>query len=214
MNFSTDRDLLALDAAVFADLPFAAQQRLRITDGQLDGTTLLTVEGDFAAALVTAGSVVLVDRTPYEVIERTDATTLSVSQLRARLADPLIPAPGPAASDLTVVARTFEPQAALVHAALLRLLGIDPDDPAAALTEEAVLSLTLMARLEALGTLELAYASAATTQGDNDELRRKADHYRHRFQRELRAACVLIDTTGNGLPDETRRPGTLRLTRA
>jgi hypothetical protein len=211
MNFATDRDLLAYDPAVFNELPFAAQQRVCVDDAELSGTTLTSPSADFVLADVSVGSVVLIDAVPYEVIERLGAGSLTVSRLRSRLDDP--PIPGTDAGPVTAVARTFEPQATLVHATLLRLLGIDPDDHGGDLTEDAVLSLTLMARLEALGTLELAYASAATVTGDNASLRAKAEQHRSRFQRELASARVLIDRNGDGLPDERRTLGVLRMSR-
>ncbi|MEM1186798.1 MAG: hypothetical protein AAGI53_17570 [Planctomycetota bacterium] len=211
MNFSTDRDLLALAPDVFNELPFATQQRLRVEDADLDRTTLTSPTADFAAAGVGTGSVVLVNATPYEVIARIDAVTITVSRLRARLDGPAIP--GEDGENLTAIARTLEPQATLVSAMLLRTLGIDADDPDAELTEDSVLSLSLMARLEALGTLEMAYASAATVAGDNAELRTKAEHFRRRFKQERESASVLIDRNGDGLPDERRHLGTLRMDR-
>lgn len=211
MNFSTDRDLLAFDPAVFNELPFATQQRLSVADADLDGTTLTSPTADFHAAGVDAGSVVLIATVPHEVLARIDAMALIVSRLRSSTTDPAIP--GTDGQNLSVVVRTLEPQAALVNAMLLRTLGIDVDDPSAELTEESVLSLSLMARLEALGTLQLAYAAAATVAGDNAGLRTKADQFGVRFAKERLAASVLIDRNGDGLPDERRCFGTLRMQR-
>src|SRR5690606_19408793 len=132
----------------------------------LMGTTLSSVEADFEAAQLDAGGVVLIGGVVHEVLAVLDAETLSVSLPRARLTQP--PIPGREGTDLEVVVRSFEPQAALVHDGLLRLLGIDPDDEAAALTEESVVSLSVMARLEALGTLERIYSGAVALVGDND----------------------------------------------
>ncbi len=80
------------------------------------------------------------------------------------------------------MARTFDLQASLVHDSLLRLIGIEPDDPDNELTEDSVVSLGLMHRLEALGTLERIYSSAFALVGDNAALREKAREYRRRFQ--------------------------------
>ena len=211
MNFSTDRDLLLYEPTLFTDVPWVSQQRLSATDGIVSGTTLTSIEADFELAQVEAGSVVLIDKTPAEVVARIDSTTLSVSLLRARTSDPAIP-PGDGTSQAIVV-RTFAPQAELVSSSLLRLLGLDADNLAQPLDADAVVSLSLMARLEALGTLERVFSSAAALTGDNDGLLFKAAEYRRRL-REASARCpVQIDTNGDGLPDEKRYLGLSRLTR-
>lgn len=211
MNFSTDRDLLALDPNVFVDVPFAAQQRLRVQDGELDGTTLTSVDADFELLGIEAGHVVLIDRIAYEVIDRLDAQMLTVSRPRARLSEALIP--GDNGEELELLVRSFAPQAALVHDALLRLLGIDPDGADEGLTEDAVVSLSVMARLEALGTLERVYSGAAAIGGDNEALLTKVRHYRNRFREAAAQASVLIDVDGDGRADERRHLGLVRLTR-
>ncbi|MEM8737674.1 MAG: hypothetical protein AAGG38_04250 [Planctomycetota bacterium] len=212
MNFSTDRDLLALEPMLFHDVPWLGQQRVNADDGYVTDTTLSSAGSDFVAAQVETGGVVLVDRKACEVISREDGQTLSVSLLRDRLADAAVPVGdgGP----LPVVVRTFAPQAGLVHDGLLRLLGIDADstDPDA-LTEEAVVSLSVMARLEALGTLERVYSGAAALTGDNQMLVYKAGEYRRRFRHATAQASVLLDTNGDGHADERRRLGMVRLQR-
>ena len=212
MNFSTDRDLLVHEPNVFTDAPFVAQQRLHVTDAALSGTQLTSADADFALAQVETGSVVLIARTPYEVLERTDDQTLTVSRLRTRVSDE--PIPGEDGTNLDVKARTFAPQAALVHDTLLRLLGIDPDDPYAPLTEDHVVSLSVMARLEALGTLERIYSGAAALSGDNRELRAKAHEYGRRFHLAAAQSSVLVDVDNDGHADERRHLGLIRMTRA
>ena len=212
MNFSTDRDLLAWEPEVFRDVPFAGQERERVDDGELTGTTLTSVSADFEAAGVEAGSVVLVDRVAYEVLSRDDAQTLTVSRPRARLTDDAIA--GADGEDLPVVVRTFSPQAALVCDGLLRLLGIDPDDEGVGLTADAVVSLSVMARLEALGTLERVYSGAVALTGENEGLRLKAEAYRRRFREAVAQASVLVDVDGDGYADERRHLGLVRLARA
>lgn len=211
MNFSTDRDLLLYEPTLFNDVPWVSQQRLSVNDGAVNGTTLTSALADFVSAEIDAGSVLLVDKTPVEVIERVDAMTLTVSLLRARTTDPAI-APGDGASK-AVVARTFAPQAALVGASLLRLLGLDAEDPDQPLDAEAVVSLSLMARLEVLGTLERVFSSAAALTGNNDALLFKAAAYRRQLSEAASRSPVQIDTNGDGLPDEKRYLGMSRLTR-
>ncbi len=211
MNFSTDRDLLLYEPTVFTDAPFVAQQRLHVTDAALSGTQLTSVDADFEAAQVEAGSVVLVGRTPYEVIQRDNAQTLTISLLRTRLNDD--PIPGEDGTSLDVKARTFAPQAALIRDALLRLLGIDSSDPDDPLTEDAVVSLSVMARLEALGTLERIYSGAAALTGNNEQLRIKAHEYGRRFHLAACQSTVLVDVDGDGHADERRHLGLVRMSR-
>ena len=211
MNFSTDRDLLAYEPTLFHDLPWAGQQRLKVTDGQLNGTTLTSAGADFEAARIEVGGVVLIDLIPHEVITRNSPTELTVSLMRARLTDD--PIPGNDGSELTVIGRTFSPQASLVHDALLHMLGLEPDDPQAEIGEQAIISETTLARLETLGTLEQLFSSAAALTGDNRELRNRADQYRRQFHHALSRATVLLDIDGDGRVDERRHFATPRLTR-
>lgn len=212
MNFSTDRDLLALEPTLFHDVPWVGQERIQLDDGYVDDTTLTSATANFTSAQVEAGSVVIIDRVAHEVVSRDDATTLTVSLLRTRLADAAIP--GPAGGPMVVTVRTFAPQAELVHDGLLRLLGITPGDTDPdALNEDAVVSLSVMARLEALGTLERVYSGAAALTGDNQMLVYKAGEYRRRFRHATAQASVLIDTNGDGHADERRRLGVIRLQR-
>jgi len=212
MNFSTDRDLLALEPTLFHDVPWVGQQRVRADDAYLPQSTLTCVSVDFALAQVEAGSVVLINQVAHEVVARDDANTLTVSLLRSRLSDPPIPSEdvGPA----SLAARTFEPQAELVHDGLLRLLGIDPNETQPdALTEDSVVSLSVMARLESLGTIERVYSGAAALTGDNQMLTYKAGEYRRRFRHATAQASVLLDTNGDGHADERRRLGMVRFHR-
>jgi len=209
MNFSSDRDLLIYEPTLFNDVPFVSQQRLSVNDAELSGTTLSSITADFISAQVETGSVVLVDRRPFEVGQVVDDTTLQVSLLRARTSDPLIP--GDDGTGLSLIVRTFSPQVSLVHDALLRMLGIDTPD--SGLDEEAVVSLEAMARLESLGTLERIYSSAASLTGNNEGLLYKAGGYRRLFLDAAARHPIQIDVNGDGLPDEKRYLGLGRLVR-
>jgi hypothetical protein len=155
--------------------------------------------------------VVVIAGVPAEVISRTDAQTLVVSRLRGRRSDdPIPPAPG---TSLEVVARSFAPQASLVHDTLLAMLGIDPDDTGGAITEGMIVSLTVMARLETLGTLERVYTGAVAVGGDTGEVWKKAAEYHRKFGTACRAARVRLDLDGDGAADFTRELGVLRFIR-
>ncbi len=220
MNFSNDRDLLMLEPTLFHDVPWVAQARVRVEDAMVTtvagGTNIFSAQADFAAAEVGAGSVVLLDAVACEVVERIDEETLIVSLPRSRPTDAAIPVPGYAddmpALDQALVARTFSPQAATVHDALLRLLGIEADDPESR-GDEVVESVAAMARLEALGTLERVFSAAASLTGNNTGLLMKAAHYRDRFRHVLSTASIWVDPTGDGRGRERRCFGLTRLRR-
>ena len=212
MNFSTDRDLLALEPSVFLDLPLVGQRRAFGDDGELNGTTFTTLAGTFPAESVGQGGVILINDVPHEILSRDDAATLIVSLPRVRTSDAAIGSGQASAARFAV--RTFAHQAAVVHDALMHLFGLHPDDPEQTLTEDAVLSVTLAARLETLGTLERIYSAGAALTGDNEMLLLKADHYRRRFAAARERAVVLIDTDGDGFADVRRRLGEAHLLRA
>ncbi len=214
MNFSTDRDLLRIEPNVFTEASLVGQQRLYVTDGQLSGTALTSPTADFVDAGVEAGSVVLAAQSPLEVIERLDPQTLAVSLIRTKPTDALIPPSGLGAGPLEVKAITFELQAALVRDSLLRVLGLDPDgiDPETP-DADAVVSEGVMWQLEALGTLERVYASAAVFDEPGSALAHKAAYYRQRFDELRQRAIVLLDLDGDGLADERRGLGLITLTR-
>ncbi|MHB1156094.1 MAG: hypothetical protein ACYC26_04565 [Phycisphaerales bacterium] len=198
-NYSNDADLLMLEPGLFVDLPLVGQTKLKVTDGELTGNVLSSVTGGFNS--LAPGDVVVIrssesDGAAWAVNTITDDHTLSLAfeptGLNATIA-------------LTVMARTLSPQAGEIHDQLLRAVGIDGDDAGSELTEVSVLSIGLMKRLEALGTLELAYRGAG--------MEMKAGEYRRRFAEAMRGARVLIDTDGDGLADVWRMPGVGRLVR-
>lgn len=204
MNFSTDRDLLAREPKLFTDLAVLAPPRVSVNDASVTGTTLTSASADFIAAGVEPGSVVLLAGTPHEVTARIDAQTLTVSLLRKSLSHAAIP--GTQGTNLALVARSFEAHAALVKGALLELVRTD---------EDAIVSLTQMAYLETLGTLERLYASAGALLdgGWRDTLLLKADGYRRDFHAALRRASVLLDEDNDGFADRRVDLANVRLIR-
>lgn len=209
MNFSTDRDLLVLEPSIFHDMPFIAQQRIRATDAAITGVTLSSASSNFTTAQIGAGSVVLVANQAFEVLARIDDHTLTISMPRNAAADGAIPSTI-TGTNQALVARTFAPQAALVADTLLRMIGLDPDDPR---RHDTIVSVGTMSMLEALGTLERIYSAATAVNQTDVSIRFKAADYRKRFGAACRSARVLIDTDHDGLGDVTRQPGVANLTR-
>ncbi|MEM6551160.1 MAG: hypothetical protein AAF750_03435 [Planctomycetota bacterium] len=216
MLFSTDRDLLLYEPQLFNDVPWLAQQRVNVTDAEFDSqdpTVVSSIDADFTAAAVDPSSIVLIDRTPHEVVTRQDSNTLTVSLPRARTTDPAVP-PTLTGPNHTLQARTFAPQAQLVHDELLTLLGMAPDDPTHGLTDENVISLTTAARLETLGTLQRIYAAAAAITENHEPFFARAERYRRAYQHALRTSTLLIDTNHDGYPEHRRSPAITHLRRA
>jgi len=96
---------------------------------------------------------------------------------------------------------------------LLRMLGFEPDDPHAETTEQAIISMGVMARLEALGTLQRIFSSAVAVVGENEALQQKALTYQREFSHALTRATVLLDRDGDGRVDERRGLSSTRLVR-
>jgi hypothetical protein len=112
---------------------------------------------------------------------------------------------------------TFRPQVGVVHGQILRMLGIEPEDPReGALGESAVVNPGAVTRLECLGALHLIFAAAsAASPGGSAGLGygERAAMYRERFAAERGRVSVLIDTDGDGQPEAMRRPGVGHLVR-
>ena len=211
MNFATDRDLLMFEPHLFRDVPLISQQRLNSNDAQLASGVLICGSANFVSLGVTVGDVVLANDQPLEVLARTDAQTLSVSLIRADITHAAIP---PAdAGQITLVIRSFQPQITLVHNTLLRLIGIDPQDPDATFGADAIVSTSLMAKLETLGALEHIYTASFALTGENQTVQTKADHYHKQFQQALAQANISIDVDADGQVDRQAQPAVAKLIR-
>jgi len=201
-NFITDADLLGYEPNVFNDLPFASQRKLHVTDAAVTGTTVTSATGGFIG--LTAGDVAMIEEVAHAVASITDDNTLELAGAPVALS---------ASVGLAMTVRTLEPQTALMHGELMRAVCIDVDDPDESLDETAIVSVGVMRRLEALGTLSRAYTAAVALVGDNRAITEKAAMYRQRFTQAMSGAQVLIDTDGDGRADTWRTPGVVRLTR-
>ncbi len=206
-SFANDADLMPYDPGAFIDLAGVAQTLIERADGQLHSVTLTSATGGFDALSV--GHVLVIRSGPAAgmaapIAAVTDANTVELASPPVGLG---------ASTGLTVLARTFAPQARQVHEQLLRSIGIDADDPQCPLTVEAIVSTALMRRLEALGTLAMAYQAATSAAEGEPGWAAKAASYEQRFARAVASARVLIDTDGDGLADAWRSPVAGRLVR-
>jgi len=212
--FITDRDLLILEPNLFRDVGWAGQ-RLVAGIGDVAGSTLTltSYDVDLEDGAIDEGHVVTVGAVAYEVVARLSATTATISRLRVSDQDP-VQAPAPVTGG-PIEIHTFAPQIAMVHAQVLRLLGIEPDetDPDA-IGETDITNPAALKRVEALGTLHLVFASAAALSEPGSAPWARADMYRDRFAAERRRASARIDLDGDGVADATRRLNLVQLVRA
>lgn len=211
MNFATDRDLMILEPNLFRDLPFLSQQRFDSMDGILTQGHLNCASADFVTLGISTGDVVQVKDQPLEILARIDATHLHVSLIRATVIDASIPPAN--TSDAKVVIRSFHAQLTAAHDMLLQMLGLDRDDPEQVHGEDAIISTTLMTRLETIATLERLYTAAQTLSGDNQMVESKAEHYRKAFRRTWLEARIAIDQDGDGIAERTCQPAVSNLKR-
>jgi hypothetical protein len=202
--FASDRDLLALEPNLFRDVGWVGQRLIKAT-GAIAGSTLTLTGADVALDVsgVGAGHVATVNGVGYEVIAVLSATQATVSRLRADAAGPVIP-PSPVTGAETFV-HTFAPQLGIVHAQLLRMVGIEPGDPESGVTEACIVNAAALLRLEALGALYLIYAAASGPTGPGSAQGQRAEFYRSRFAEERERAAVRLDLDGDGVADATRR---------
>ncbi len=213
--FATDRDLLALEPRLFHDIAWSAQRLLDVTNASVNSAgTMLTIPAvDLAALGIAEGFVAVVAGVPLEVLERTSATTLTVSRLRAVHTEPPIPAaPG---SNLKATISTFRPQISLVHDQMLRTIGIEPGEPSApgAPAETDITNPRALILAESLGALHLIFSAAAALVSEDSPLWAKARMYRERFTLERRRLTVEIDLDADGEPDAIRRPNAIQFAR-
>ncbi len=203
--FASDRDLLVLEPNLFRDIGWSGQRLVKGT-GSVSGTTLTMSSQDagFDAAGVTAGHVVVVGGTSYEVLSRVSGAALTISRLRDSALGPGLPPSAATGVEATVT--SFGPQIASAHRQVLRLLGIEPEDAAGpgVISESAITNPGALTRLTALGALFLIMSAAAGLGGPDSGATAKAEWYRQRFADERRRVGVRVDTDGDGVADATR----------
>ncbi len=210
--FAKDRDLLALEPELFRDVVWVGQRPVR-GSATVSGTTLTMALPDvaFDAAGVSAGQVVRIGGTSLEIIERLGTNTMTVSRLRAREGDALIP-PSPVSSGQIAEVVTFGPQIAIAHGQVLALLGLDssmPGEPAAG----AVTNAESLRLLESLAAVYLVLVAASAPTGPESPVGQRAELYRQRFEVERRRVVAEVDLNGDGVADVARRPSVQRLLR-
>lgn len=213
--FSKDRDLLAIEPAIFRDLAWAGQ-RLVSGAATIEDDSLTFDSQDIAldAAGVGAGQVAVVGGVGYEVIETLNGQKAVISRLRDTEDAAMLP-PSPIAGADAWIA-TFAPQARIVHGQILRMAGVEPaGTPSLArrVGESAITNGAALARLEVLGVAHLVYAAAGAAAGPRSPAQQRAELYRALFRDERERVFVDLDLDGDGRPDATRRLNLIHLVR-
>lgn len=212
--FIKDRDLLLHEPSLFRDVGWVGQ-RLVKGSAEIVGTLLTFASQDVPLDLanIDVGHVVTIGGASYEIVDRVSSTELTVSRARANESDEVQP-PAPVSSDVCTIS-TFGPQIGLVHAQILRTLGIEPGEPAAVgtVTESSITNPSAFKEIAALGTLHLIYSAAAALAGAGSGMDQRASGYRARFAQARSRVVALIDTNGDGTPDASRRMNVVQFVR-
>lgn len=210
--FASDRDLLVYEPRLFDEVAFASQTVASWSSGEIasDGLTLALAGVDLAALGVDAGWVVVIDGVAAEVLGRVDATTLTVSRVRASAGD--APMPLVAGKGLSVRIATFRPQIGVVHEQVLASLGVG-SAAGGALDESSIVNAAALKRVESFGALYLVFSGAAALVGYDSVLWQKAQMYLARYGSERVRVSALVDTDGDGVADATRRMNVMQLVR-
>ncbi len=212
MSFSIDRDLLAACPGLLTELPLPGLTTLDVTNATLTAGTLTLTAGSFADADIAAGSVLLVDDTPREVLAVSSATTCTTSLIRNDTSDGAIS--GADAAATTVIAKSFAVARGTAYHDLLQRLGIDPDRDGAQDLIDGIVSASVVRRLEVFKTLEQLYLTASGTPEQEAAWSRRAAFFRGRFAEVFFHAKVALDLDGDGQVDQERALSVLPTARA
>lgn len=212
-TFAKDRDLLVIEPGLMGEAGWASQRRFAGT-GTLAGTTLtVTAGGSPAAAGIGVGSVLLVGAGAVVEVLSVGGQALGISLIRAAPGDAPI-APGTSGT-VGVQCWSFEPQIALAHGQLLRMLGVDEVVPPGGsglaaserVSESQITNPAALVTVEALMALRVIYAALPVGQPGGERLTGKLALLGQRVEQQQRVVRVLIDSDGDGEADVVRRLG-------
>lgn len=215
-TFSNDVDILKHEPVLFGELHWPSQVRASGTGATLNVTTLTAGGADFIAAGVGAGGVIYLRSVEgalegaYEIVSVDSATELTISVVRADVADPAI-APREAADSAYRVS-TFEPQAEAVAFELTQYFGLRPGDPTSVIGVENLLDTQGLRRASVLAVIARVYGDWST-QRQGESFCRKSVLYQQLFEKARQRCHLTVDLGADGVADVTRVGGAIRLIR-
>jgi hypothetical protein len=203
MPLITDVDLLTIEPSIFLDATAAATKLMSGSDGVIAGTTLTSAASSFVAASIDAGHVAVVAGEALEIVQRTSATTLSVS--RPRPATSTLSIAPNAGSSLAFTIWTFQRLIELAEQSILAALAIDADHPTQPLQTDAILNHPAVERIVATAAIARVCAVAAAADPASETLKQRASDYVQELERLRQQLIVVLDLDGDGVADATRR---------
>lgn len=215
-NFSTDSDLLKWEPTLFRDLAVPGQRLASGADGVTAGIAFTSESADFTAAGVAPGHVLrLIDEDGqaygcWQILSVESATELLATQVGRAAADSV---DLPVGQDWAWAIDTFDPQAEEVRFELLARLGLAVGDDGLDLGD-LVLQPRSLRRASVFATLIMILEGASGAAQEGRNLAAKAALYRRLYDKELARLRVRLDRDGDGLADDARSPGSIRLERA
>lgn len=211
-NHCTDRDLLALEPALFLDAWPDCQRRIAGDHALLSGASLTYSFGGFSAMLqqgmvITCTTSLLPQTVPLEIVAIVSNTALTVSLPRPNLADP--PACNLADASVSFFVASYQVQIQAAQDQLLERLRRQVDSSAPAAEDFA--DSPCFRRSVALAALAAIFTARASNAGPTDANWIKAQHYRRLAQAELAGVNLAAQ---DGTAAASRSLGNINLRRA
>ena len=211
-NHCTDRDLLALEPALFLDAWPDCQRRFAGVGAQLSGASFTFASGGFSAMLqpgmvITCTTTTQPQTLPLEIVAVVSDTALAVSLPRPELTDSPVCYVADGAVSFFVASYLVQIQAAQDQLLERLRRQAEPTAPAADDFAES----PCFRRAVALAALAAIFTARASNAGPNDANWIKAGHYRGQAQAELAG----VNLAGrDGTPSAGRSLGNTHLRRA
>ncbi len=211
----TDRDLLGIEPGVFLDEGPASQRLIAGDDGAISGTTFTSASADFAAVEIVPGMVLTTYTTipseggAWEIVAVDSATTLTISLLRNDPAGTAL-AP-PTGSDLKFHVLSFAPQIRQKYQDLAERLRMVTES--AGIDSADFVDSSQLRSVIAHGALAAIFTARAENATARDANWIKAEYYTNQFRRLQVQLRMAVDLDGDGVPEQTRTLGNVRLRR-
>jgi len=213
--FCQDRDILCVEPVVYQGqaIPPIVQPASG-TDGVISAGTFTSPSADFVGAGVRAGmvlcttSTIISEGSVWEIVDVVSATQLAISSLRASADGPVISAgnaTGPKYYVRTLMAAIEQVSSEISER--FRRLGESNGIVATDFSDSRAL-----AAATAFGVLARIYRGMAATVAD-DVRWMKAEHYAGEYERMCSRLRLSVDANGDGIAEQTRSLGNVRLRR-